>query len=496
MKSLGVLGMATALSLSAGALAAPTFVNGIAIPGSDIDVSGDSGLSSRLGFFSDIYYDPNRREWYGLADRGPGGGTLSYDTRVERFSIDVDKATGAISNFTVLGTIKFSDPKGLLGAGAGSLNGKAPSPGSILGRSFDPEGFVVNPRTGRFLVSDEYGPSLYEFNRDGTLAGVFKTPTNLIPRSAGGTPNFAGDAGNSLGKRTNRGFEGLAISPDGKFAYAMLQSAMLDEGGGGGVYARIVKFDTDTLEAVAQYAYRLEGSSQGRGISALVALNDHEFLVLERNNRGVGVDSELTPPNKKVFRIDIGTATDVTGVTLPATGALPAGIAAVAKTATPFIDLAADTLAALGNRPPEKLEGLTIGPRLDDGQFLILAGTDNDFSVTQNASGIQFDEYFNPDTIARIACEIGTFTNCFSVDAEGAAGGAYSGPFDGFALVPGVLYAYRSTGTDLAAYVAPVPVPATAVLFAVGLLGLGMAARRPLTHNGRTETDGTEQTRA
>ncbi|BCA54534.1 hypothetical protein W02_16740 [Nitrospira sp. KM1] len=42
--------------------------------------------------------------------------------------------------------------------------------------------------------------------------------------------NFANGTGNMKGKRTNRGFEGLAISPDGAFIYAMLQSAMLDEG--------------------------------------------------------------------------------------------------------------------------------------------------------------------------------------------------------------------------------------------------------------------------
>jgi len=31
--------------------------------------------------------------------------------------------------------------------------------GSVLGRSFDPEGLVIDPRTGHLLVSDEYGPS-------------------------------------------------------------------------------------------------------------------------------------------------------------------------------------------------------------------------------------------------------------------------------------------------------------------------------------------------
>ncbi len=470
------------------ALATPAFVNGIAIPGDSAGLSGDTGLSSRLGFFSDIYFDPNRNEWWGLADRGPGGGTISYETRVERFTLGINATTGAISNFQVAQTIKFTDPQGLLAQGApGNLNGLAPNPKSILGRSFDPEGFVVNPRSGRFLVSDEYGPSLYEFNRDGALNRVFATPANLVPRNAGtGIVNFADDSGNTAGKRINRGYEGLAISPDGKFAYAMLQSAMLDEGGGSGVFTRIVKYDTDTGAAVAQYAYRMEGSSQGRGISALVALNDHEFLVLERNNRGVGVDSELTPPNKKVFKIDLTGATDVSALDLTDDGTtLKPGITPVAKVTTAFLDLATNTLPALGNRAPEKLEGLAIGPQLADGQYLILAGTDNDFSVTQDAgSGIQFDELFNPTSIARVRCPIGfsgasSSGECSSVLDTGAVGAAFIGSLDGFALVPGVLYAYASTGTDLAAFVAPeVPEPATLVVFGISLAMLVGASRR------------------
>ncbi len=128
----------------------------------------------------------------------------------------------------------------------------------------------------------------------------------------------------------------------------------------------------------------MEGSSEGRGISALVALNDH--VVLERNNRGVGVASDLTSPNKKVFKIDLTGASDVTDTPLPDNGApLPNGKVPVTKTATPFLSLDASTIAAFGGKVPEEMEGLAIGPRLGDGQYLILAGTDNDFSVTQIA---------------------------------------------------------------------------------------------------------------
>lgn len=36
----------------------------------------------------------------------------------------------------------------------------------------------------------------------------------------------------------------------------------------------------------------------------------------------------------------------------------------------------------------------TIGPRLKDGNYVMVSGTDNDYSVTQNASGQQFEAYF------------------------------------------------------------------------------------------------------
>src|SRR5262245_3388887 len=297
--------------------AAPNFVNGLALPGDLRDKAANS--EERVGYFSDIYYDPNRNEWWGLSDRGPGGGVLSYSTRVQRFTLDINPITGAIANFQIVETVLFKNKVGE------ALDGITPGvvlDSSNLGNSFDPEGIVVNPATGTLLVSDEYGPSLYEFDRDGKLLRAFKTPESLKPTRADGSYNFDNDD-NALpadkvatGRRTNRGFEGLAISPDGAYAYAMLQSAMVNEGGGDGFCNRIVKFDTETGTAVAQYAYKMEAASQGRGISALVALNESEFLVLERNNRGIGVGATLASPNKKVYRLSIAGAVDVSSTAL------------------------------------------------------------------------------------------------------------------------------------------------------------------------------------
>ena len=482
-----VLAVALALAplLHAQTLSNISYVNGIAVPGSTLDLAGGSTFN-RLGMFSDLYYDRNQNEWWGVADRGPGGGVLSYDTRLERFSIDVNGTTGAISNFQVLQTV-------LLKSNGVPLNGIAPGslPSSnstaLLGNAFDPEGIVVNPLTGNFLVSDEYGPSLIEFDRAGNLLRRFSVPTNLTPKAGAATdyaalpvPLNAGDPTLTTGREPNRGYEGLAISPDGKFAYAMLQNGTVTDGynvstATRGQYTRIVKYDIATGQPVAQYAYLLESSGQGRGVSALVALGNDKFLVLERNNRGIGVGATLAGADKNIFQIDLSVATDVTSINLPASGALPAGAVAAAKSAKLIdLDTNANQLAALSGLAPEKMEGFAVGPRLANGLYLLLMGTDNDFSVTQNGRGTQFDVYYrfsDADPFASsIQCPIGTTVSC--VLTSNASAAALSAQY---ALLPGVLQAYTA---NINGYVPVVtPEPGTLVLLLGGLAALAASVR-------------------
>jgi hypothetical protein len=504
---------------AASASAQPAFVNGIVIPASTLDATGVPGANQgRFGHFSDLYYDPVREEWWALSDRGPGGGLLDYATRLQKIEVLLDESTGAIKRFKIKATVTLRDDLGLLSPPASpvgapkALNGLNPlllnGNAAVLGRSFDPEGLVVDPRTGHFLIADEYGPSVFEFDRTGKLIAQFHTPDALLPKTAGVLDFVAVRDGNlsGSGRQDNRGFEGLAISPDGKRLYAVLQDPLLDEGphgnndttdndGRDGRNVRIVVFDNDWnsrtyRESLAQYAYQLEpqaavrarilgqggtatGSDprQGRnlGLSAIVAINDHQFLVIERDNRGIGVDNPagrgigVAPfpaagivGSKRVYKIDIDGATDVAGLSLPDDGNLAAaGIVPVQKNdQSVFIDLAANTLLPNANQA-EKWEGLTIGPKIVGGYRVILAGNDNDYSVTQTGAGEQFDVYVDfKGGVARCVlddpttCEVNPAADDFVIDNPVAVPAS-------FVQLPGVLHAYRAAPQDLAGYEKP-----------------------------------------
>jgi hypothetical protein len=480
---LALMATACQAGMALPAMAAPTYVNSLTIPGNTLDLSGGTTVNNgRFGAFSGIYYLPSVNQWFGLSDRGPGGGTLDYNTRLQRFSLDVDKATGAISNFQIQQTILFRN-------GSAYLNGLAPASASTLGNSFDPEGIVVLPRSGNFLVSDEYGPSVYEFTRGGQFIRSFAVPSNILPKSSGSTDYLASPKPGTLtsGREGNRGLEGLAVSPDGRYAFAMLQNGVITDGNSSGTefarsrYTRILKYDVDSGNVVGQYAYQLASTGQGRGISEIVALDDHRFMVIERNNRGVGVpNANLASPDKNIFVIDLDGASDVSAVDL--TTPLGAGIVPVTKSSK-YIDLDLNTIAAFNNISPEKWEGLAVGPKLNDGSYLLLTGTDNDYSVTQNGSSTQFDVYFNPNTGERMQCDLGATTNCYAIAANGNTGTTNLGDLPtGYELIPSLLQAYKASAADLGGYTpptAPTPGPLP-VLGALSALGWSRRLRRRL----------------
>jgi hypothetical protein len=386
----------------------------------------DAANTNRFGFYSDLSYDKSTGTWLALSDRGPGGGVLDYATRVQRIFIPTHPLSAKIYQPIILRTILFKDPSGTLLNGLNPLllNGDK----SKLGASFDPEGIAMG-RYGKMYVADEYGPSIYEFDRTGRVLRSFSVPKNLKPIEANNTNNYVdGRPTISAGRQDNRGFEGLAMNVSGTKLYAVMQDPLVNEGssndGRRSRNVRIVEFDIATGESTAQYIYALESrltlnaiaastdddfsaTQQGRsiGLSAIAALSDNEFLILERDNRGLGVEATAAPLHKHIYRISLQGATDVKNISLAGVDDLPSNIIPVKK--SDEFDLLA-LLKQQGIKVPEKIEGLAIGPRLWDGRYQVLIGTDNDFSVTQSGSGEQFDVCVNPITDARAKVTLNT----------------------------------------------------------------------------------------
>ena len=126
-----------------------------------------------------------------------------------------------------------------------------------------------------------------------------------------------------------------------------------------------------------EYVYVVDAINRGQGVSEILAVNDHEFLVLERDNRSNLQSPPQAPTRKTIYKINLAGATDVSGIeSLPA-GALPAGVVPVSKTL--FINLL-DPVFNLTPTIAEKLEGLAWGPDLGDGRHVLYVFSDNDLN--------------------------------------------------------------------------------------------------------------------
>lgn len=244
----------------------------------------------------------------------------------------------------------------------------------------DPEGLRVS-RDGRSVfLSDEYGPYLYEFDRrSGERLRALKLPANLAIAKKAST-GAAEISGNTAGRVANKGMEGLAISPDGDTLFGFVQSPLIEDGGDGGRANRIVKIDLRT-GTTAQYVYDnyLVDKSKAYNSSELLALNDHELLVLERDGKGLGDDSKADV--KRIYKIDIAQAQDVSALSGEAV------LQPLAAPKTLFLDIAAALKAAgiANTQIPAKLEGMAFGEDVVVNGVLkhtLYIGNDNDFLPT------------------------------------------------------------------------------------------------------------------
>lgn len=250
----------------------------------------------------------------------------------------------------------------------------------------DPEGIVVD-KAGNFYVSEENGPTIWKLDQNGMVVKRYSPYANLVGAQ---TQDVQIDTIFKT-RKNNRGFESMAIAPNGKI-YTIIQSPLLNPTQAAGEATRvhrILEIDPAT-NAQRMLVYLNDGVIGSAGanqirlgdwkIGDMAAINDSTFLVIEAASRG-------TTDIKRIYKINISNATPVNsglygGQTLEAlvdsAGLAFQGIAPVKKTL--FMN-------ALANGWPsslEKIEGIAI---VNDSTIALV--NDNDYGqVSPSANGI------------------------------------------------------------------------------------------------------------
>jgi hypothetical protein len=299
---------------------------------------------------------------WALPDRGWNtDGTLNFQPRVHKFSITFtpnDSATLSDPappnlHLSYQDSIRFTDPSGapvtgldpdftgpyLSFPGFPSLP-SATFPGDGFGGegpggrrvSLDSEGLVLN-KDSSFWISDEYGAYIYLFSPTGQMLSAIRPPDAVIPRrngtesfSAGSPPRYDPDRkviprDPDTGRSNNQGLEGLTASPDGKMLYALMQSALMQEGGAKAStrrFARLLQYDVSNPSKPvyqAEYVVPLPFSDGTRvaAQSEIKFISPTQFLVLARDSGAGAGQSDTQSLYRHADVFDISAATNIKG---------------------------------------------------------------------------------------------------------------------------------------------------------------------------------------
>lgn len=393
-----------------------------------------------------------------LPDRGRNnpttGSFVDYQTRVQKLDFTFKPLVSG--NGSTQDQIKFTY-KGLQllseASGAPTVGNDPTTASTAFGRpvprnngniSIDAEGLVALPDGRGYYVSDEYGSAIYKFDGSGTLTGVINPPEALMPRNAGGNLTYSSLVTPATGRRPNQGMEGLSISPDGRYLFAMNQSAAVQDSGGSNQIARRhtrvlvydIQSDPTPTTPVGHYVMELptftqagDGGALNRTAaqSEILALSDTQFLVLPRDGNGRGSTAGTGKVFTSVMLADLAGATNLVGTAFEGTtpvspsGTLASGIVPVARKEVVNVlnrfDLDRFNLnltinAAMpngdANTLSEKWEGLSLVPDLatpDPTDYYLFVANDNDFLTTngvmKTADGtvINYSDPFDVDTM-------------------------------------------------------------------------------------------------
>lgn len=272
---------------------------------------------------------------------------------------------------------------------------------------------------GSGYVGDEYGPYVYHFDASKRIVGAIVPPAAWVPRSANVSPDFGANSTVVNGRRVNQGMEGVALSPDGKRLFALLQSATMQDSDSSAQNRRQTRLlvydisaDPTPAAPIAEYAltlptYRTTGNGSAVNATAaqseIVALDNDRLLVLSRDANGQGAIATNPSVVKVVLLVDlrVGSPTNVAGTASDADlGKITSAPGTLAANVTPLarveainmlnsaqlakFNIALDSGTGQVSQLTlgEKWEGLALVPANDPaapGDYFLFVANDNDF---------------------------------------------------------------------------------------------------------------------
>lgn len=161
----------------------------------------------------------------------------------------------------------------------------------LTGGDFDPESIQIT--RDRFWIGEEFGPYLLEFDLSGRLLAVHDTVVDGQTLQSPDHPRLSlpakPDEATAFQVRRSKGFEGMAMSPDGRILYPLLEGALWDgqrkayEQIAGQQVLRILAFDVNKRAYTGQsWTYALEDNSHAIGDFNMI--DAEHGLIIERDN--------------------------------------------------------------------------------------------------------------------------------------------------------------------------------------------------------------------
>ncbi len=254
---------------ASGTLLTPGVVNGITFPLPSQPVQGFSSLIDGRG--------PG--EYLAMPDNGFGGKATSKDFLIRAYYIrpDFRTATGGTGTVAVGDYLSFRDPAGVIGF---PIVNDTTTDRLLTGGDIDPES-LQRDRNGDLWVGDEFGPWILHFNADGVLLDrPFEIPGVRSPNNPwlNGQPST---------HPNSRGFESMAISPDGRYLYAALEGAVVADPDQS--RRRVYQFSiTDKSLTGRTWQYRT--TLPKYMLADMAAVDEHRLVLIERDG-GLGVNA-------------------------------------------------------------------------------------------------------------------------------------------------------------------------------------------------------------